>query len=68
MVYTICLANCRSTIREAMIYDIQFPSCEHAQYLGPLNETSTTINLGFHCHVQDRLGLFLRLSLFSYIA
>ena len=51
-----------------MIYDIQFPSCEHAQYLGPLNETSTTINLGFHCHVQDRLGLFFRLSLFSYIA
>ena len=50
-----------------MLYDIQFPSCEYAQYLGPLNETSTPINLAFHCQVQDYLGIFLRLSLFSYI-
>ena len=45
-----------------MIYDSQFPSCEHTQYVGPLNETSTAINLGFHCQVQDYLGLFFRLS------
>ena len=49
-----------------MIYDVQFHSCEHIQYLGPLKATSTTINLGFHCQVQDYLG-FLRLNLFFII-
>ena len=38
-----------------MRYDTQFPSYGHTQYLGPLKETSTTINLGFHCQVQDYL-------------
>ena len=50
-----------------ILYDIQFPSCEQREYLGPLNETSTLINLPFHCQVQDYLRIFLRLSLFSYI-
>ena len=39
-----------------MICDIQFPSYEHTQYLGPLNVFSTTINLGFHCQIQDYPG------------
>ena len=41
-----------------MIYDIQFPSYEHTQYLGPLKETSTSINLEFHCQIQDYLEFF----------
>ena len=42
-----------------MIYGIQFPTCEHTQYLGPMKETLTTIKLGFHCQIQDYLGHFL---------
>ena len=43
-----------------MIYNIQFPSCEHTQYLGPLKETSTTINLGLHFQVYDYLEIIIR--------
>ena len=25
----------------------------HTEYLGPMEETSTPIKLGFHCQVQD---------------
>ena len=52
-----------------MIYDIDFPSYEHTQYLGPLKEISTKSNLGLYCQVQDYLEFslfffFLKLSLF----
>ena len=52
-----------------MIYDIDFPSYEHTQYLGPLKEISTKSNLGLYCQVQDYLEFslfffFFKLSLF----
>ena len=49
-----------------MRYDTQFPSYGHTQYLGPLKEISTTINLGFHCQVQDYLQFF-EIKLIFYI-
>ena len=42
------------------IYNIQFPSCEHTQYLGPLKETSTTINLGLHFQVLHYLEIIIK--------